>query len=68
MKLILSASIALFLPNFIHLYYQSFLFDVFALMYIHSYSKGDLKKLQRWYKGVSAKGKMIREKNDVIDG
>lgn len=69
-KLILSVLIAIFLPEYINLYYKSFLFDVFALMYIHSYSKGDIKKLSYWYNSRVTRGKMkrARKRGEVING
>ena len=64
LKLLLTVFIAIFLPEYIKLHYDTFLFDVFGLMYIHSYSKGDLKKLSSWWNRINAKG-MINKQNGI---
>lgn len=60
-KLIISILFAIFLPEMIKYYYQSFLFDTIALMYIHSYSKGDLKKLSEHIKKKAELGRLKRQ-------
>lgn len=59
-KLLLSSLIAIILPELVIIYYKTFIFDIFALMFINSYAKGDIKKLSEWYKKISAKGKLKR--------
>lgn len=60
-KLIISILFAIFIPEWIKYYYQSFLFDTIALMYIHSYSKGDLKKLSEHIKKKAELGRLKRQ-------
>lgn len=43
-KLVISSLFAILLPEWIKLYYSTFLFDVFVLMYIKAYADGLIKK------------------------